>query len=313
MNAERVIGRYEGKKGGPLLVILGGMHGNEPAGIKAIDLMCKMLEVEPITNPSFEFNGTVMGLIGNLQALKENKRFINKDLNRQWELDIVERIITADKKSLEAEDLEMREILDIIHNEIEQSQVEKLIVLDLHTTSSFGGIFTIPSDDPESLRIALELHAPVVQNMLEGIHGTTLHYFRTENMGINTVGVTFESGQHDEVLSVNRAIAAITNCMRSIGMVQAEHVENRHDSILIEYSKDLPKVTKMLSRHGVTDEDEFRMLNGYENFQPVKKGELLAEDKKGKIYAPDDALILMPLYQEQGEDGFFLIQRIEGF
>lgn len=69
----------------------------------------------------------------------------------------------------------------------------------------------------------------------------------------------------------------------------------------------------MISRYGVTEEDRFRMLNGYENFQAVKKGELLAEDKKGKIYASDDALILMPLYQEQGEDGFFLIQKIEGF
>ncbi|NNF36038.1 MAG: hypothetical protein HKN68_18155 [Saprospiraceae bacterium] len=313
MNKERIIGRYEGEKGGPLLVVLGGMHGNEPAGIKAIDLMCKMLEVEPITNPSFHFKGTFMGLIGNLQAVKANKRFIKKDLNRQWEVDNVNRVMNADISSLKAEDLEMREILDVLHQEIKEHDVKKLVVLDLHTTSSFGGIFTIPSSDPESLRIALELHAPVVQDMLEGIHGTTLHYFITENMGVDTVGVTFESGQHNEELSVNRAIAAITNCMRSISMVEADHVENRHDTILIEYSKDLPKVTRMISRYGVTEEDRFRMLNGYENFQAVKKGELLAEDKKGKIYASDDALILMPLYQEQGEDGFFLIQKIEGF
>lgn len=313
MKEERIIGKYEGEKGGPLLVVLGGMHGNEPAGIKAIDLMCKMLEVEPITNTTFRFKGIFMGLIGNLQAVKANKRFIKKDLNRQWEVDNVNRVMNADISSLEAEDLEMREILDVLHREIKENDIKKLVVLDLHTTSSFGGIFTIPSSDPESLRIALELHAPVVQNMLNGIHGTTLHYFITENMGVDTVGVTFESGQHNDDLSVNRAIAAITNCMRSIGMVQADHVENRHDSILIEYSKDLPKVTRMISRYGVAEEDRFRMLNGYENFQPVKKGELLAEDKKGKIYASDDALILMPLYQEQGEDGFFLIQKIEGF
>lgn len=313
MKEERIIGKYEGEKGGPLLVVLGGMHGNEPAGIKAIDLMCKMLEVEPITNTTFRFKGIFMGLIGNLQAVKANKRFIKKDLNRQWEVDNVNRVMNADISSLEAEDLEMRETLDVLHREIKENDIKKLVVLDLHTTSSFGGIFTIPSSDPESLRIALELHAPVVQNMLNGIHGTTLHYFITENMGVDTVGVTFESGQHNDDLSVNRAIAAITNCMRSIGMVQADHVENRHDSILIEYSKDLPKVTRMISRYGVAEEDRFRMLNGYENFQPVKKGELLAEDKKGKIYASDDALILMPLYQEQGEDGFFLIQKIEGF
>jgi succinylglutamate desuccinylase len=313
MNKERIIGRYEGKKGGPLLVVLGGMHGNEPAGIKAIDLMCKMLEVEPITNPSFEFEGIFMGLIGNLQAVKANKRFIKKDLNRQWEVNNVNRVMNADISTLEAEDLEMREILDIIHQEIKESKIEKLVVLDLHTTSSFGGIFTIPSSDPESLRIALELHAPVVKEMIKGIRGTTLHYFIPENMGLDTVCVTFESGQHDEELSVNRAIAAITNCMRSIEMVQADHVENRHDTILIEYSRNLPKVSKLISRYGVTEEDQFRMVNGYKNFQFVKKGELLAEDRKGKIYASHDALILMPLYQKQGEDGFFLIEKIEGF
>jgi len=219
----------------------------------------------------------------------------------------------ADKATLQAEDLEMREVLDIIYYEINENNIKKLIVLDLHTTSSFGGIFTIPNSDPESLRIALELHAPVVQNMLQGIKGTTLHFFNTENMGIETVAVTFESGQHEDELSVNRAIAAITNCMRSVGMVKAEHVENRHDSILIEYSKDLPRVSTLLSRYGVEEEDKFRMLNGYNNFQQVKKGELLAVDKKGKIYASADALILMPLYQKQGEDGFFLIKEVEGF
>ena len=313
MNADRIIGKYKGKDEGPLLVVLGGMHGNEPAGINAIDLMSKMLEVEPMTNPNFEFKGMFLGIIGNLQALQLNKRFIEKDLNRQWEEDNVERVMKADKATLQAEDLEMREVLDIIYYEINENNIKKLIVLDLHTTSSFGGIFTIPNSDPESLRIALELHAPVVQNMLQGIKGTTLHFFNTENMGIETVAVTFESGQHEDELSVNRAIAAITNCMRSVGMVKAEHVENRHDSILIEYSKDLPRVSTLLSRYGVEEEDKFRMLNGYNNFQQVKKGELLAVDKKGKIYASADALILMPLYQKQGEDGFFLIKEVEGF
>ena len=313
MNADRIIGKYKGKDEGPLLVVLGGMHGNEPAGINAIDLMSKMLEVEPMTNPNFEFKGMFLGIIGNLQALQLNKRFIEKDLNRQWEEDNVERVMKADKATLQAEDLEMREVLDIIYYEINENNIKKLIVLDLHTTSSFGGIFTIPNSDPESLRIALELHAPVVQNMLQGIKGTTLHFFNTENMGIETVAVTFESGQHEDELSVNRAIAAITNCMRSVGMVKAEHVENRHDSILIEYSKDLPRVSTLLSRYGVEEEDKFRMLNGYNNFQQVKKGELLAVDKNGKIYASADALILMPLYQKQGEDGFFLIKEVEGF
>ena len=84
MEINRVIGRYTGNKKGPLLIVFGAMHGNEPAGIKALDLMFKMLEVEPITNPDFHFRGRILGLCGNLRATQAGKRFIEKDLNRQW-------------------------------------------------------------------------------------------------------------------------------------------------------------------------------------------------------------------------------------
>ena len=313
MTLERIIGQYSGTERGPLLVCFGGMHGNEPAGIKALDLMFKMLEVEPITNPAFQFKGRIIGLKGNLQALKLGKRFIEKDLNRQWTQDNVRRIQETCPEKLDSEDLEMKEILQIVNRELEEYQPNKLVVLDLHTTTAYGGIFSIPTGDPKSLRVAIELHAPVVRGMLEGIHGTSLHYFNDENFQPETIAVCFESGQHQEPLSVNRAIAAITNCMRTIGCVEAEHVENRHDSLLIEYSRGLPKVADLIYCHRITPEDDFKMLPDYSNFQRVSKGELIAIDKRGEIRAPEDGLILMPLYQKQGDDGFFLIKKIEGF
>ncbi|MBP7541572.1 MAG: succinylglutamate desuccinylase/aspartoacylase family protein, partial [Saprospiraceae bacterium] len=82
---ERVIGRYDEGRKGPLVICFGAMHGNEKAGLKAIDLMLKMLEVEPITNEDFVFNGRFIGVVGHLEASKLNKRFIKKDLNRLWE------------------------------------------------------------------------------------------------------------------------------------------------------------------------------------------------------------------------------------
>ena len=92
-------------------------------------------------------------------------------------------------------------------------------------------------------------------------------------------------------------------------MVKREDVENRHDSLLIEYSKDLPKIAELVKVHSIGPLDEFRMRPGYRNFQPVRRGEQLAEDRHGTIQAPEDALILMPLYQAQGSDGFFLIKK----
>ncbi len=313
MALKRIIGQYTGEEKGPLLIVLGGMHGNEPAGVKAIDLMFKMLDIEPITNPEFKFHGRILGIRGNLRAMKKKKRFIVKDLNRQWTPENIERIKTAPIEDLDSEDLEMKEILEVIEHQISTYKPDKMVLLDLHTTTAFGGIFTICTDDTESIRIAIELHAPVIKGMLKGIEGTTLHYFNSDNFEPETVAVCFESGQHIEDLSVNRAIAALTNCMRTIGCIEAEYVENRHDTLLIEYSKGLPLIAQLITVKRVSPEDDFKMMPNFNNFQKVKKGELLAKDKNGEIYAPEDGLILMPLYQKLGDDGFFLIKTIVAF
>ncbi len=313
MRKERIIGSYMGHQKGPLLIVFGAMHGNEPAGVKALETMFKMLEVEPITNPDFEFCGKLVGLVGNVRAREKGVRYINRDLNRQWTEQNIARIQSSPLAELDEEDLEIKELLEEIHHQIKTYQPEKLVFLDLHTTTAFGGIFSIPQENEESLRIAIELHAPVIQGLLKGINGTTLHYFTNENFEPDTVAVTFESGQHNEELSINRAIAALTNCMRTIGCVQESHVENRHDSILMEYSKGLPKIAKLITIHSIQPDDQFQMVPNYKNFQYVKKGEVLAFDKNGKIEAVDDGLILMPLYQKQGDDGFFLIKTLEAF
>lgn len=312
-NNPRVICSFQGELPGPLLIVVGGMHGNEPAGIKAIDLMGKMLEVEPITNIDFKYRGNFVGIIGNLEAYNQQQRFINRDLNRMFLPEIIAKTKSLPVHELSSEEIELKGIIETVNEAIAEIKPSSVVVLDLHTTSSYGGIFTIPSEDPESLRIAIELHAPVIKDMLKGIRGTTLHYFNEANLRVPTVAVTFESGQHDDPLSINRAIAAITNCMRSIGAVREEDVENRHDSLLIEYSAELPKVARLVSRHGIDPGDSFRMESGFKNFGKIKAGQHIATDKNGPIYASDDGCLLMPLYQEKGEDGFFLIQELEGY
>lgn len=305
---ERIIGKYTGPSRGPLLICLAGMHGNEPAGIRALEQLFQMLEIEPVVNPDFKFQGRIVGIRGNLAALAAQQRFLDKDLNRQFTPEKVSRIRQTPAVALKTEDLELKELIETVEREIADYDPDHFYLLDLHTTTADGGIFAIATDDTTSVRIGIELHAPVITGMLKGIEGTTMHYFNTENMGVPTVAVTFEAGQHEDPLSVNRSIAAIVNCLRTIDCVQSEHVENRHDQLLQDYARYLPKVAHLIKAHRIRPNDGFTMLPGYKNFQKVKKGETLAYDRKGPIQAEVSARILMPHYQEKGDDGFFLVK-----
>ncbi len=308
MRKERVIGRFLGSKAGPLLIVIGGMHGNEPAGEKAIEMMVGNLEKEPIINPDFEYCGSFLGVRGNTKALAKGVRFLKEDLNRLWREENVARILTATE--LNPEEEEVKELYHCIAKEVADRKPTKVVIMDLHTTTAIGGIFAIPTDEPESERIAAELHAPVVKGFLKGIKGTLLHYYTLDRFPMPCTAVCFESGQHNEVLSVNRAIAAITNCMRTIGSVRAEHVENQHDHLLIAFSKGLPKRARLKQVHEIKPGDDFVMRPGFKNFQKISKGEILADDRNGPIACELDGLILMPLYQKQGDDGFFIIEDV---
>lgn len=306
----RLIGTYTGHEKGPLLFCLGAMHGNENAGVLALHRLLEMLDEEPDKNPDFLFCGKLVAIRGNVKANQLNQRFIKKDLNRQWTTETVERVTTMPYAALDAEEQEMKAILEVMQREIQQYQPSKIIVLDLHTTTAHGGIFTIPSHDPESEKIALQLHAPVVHGLLEGLKGTTLHYFKTENIGIPTVGITFEAGQHDDPESVRNAVSAIVNCLRAIGCVPPKDIEAKHDNWLYERSQGLPKNTELIYKHTIHTEDTFEMLPGFKNFQFIPKHTPLAKSNGEIVTAHTDAFMLMPLYQVQGDDGFFLIKEV---
>lgn len=310
IQAKRCIARYGGSLSGPLLISVGALHGNERAGVDAIRTLKKMLTVEPITNPSFCYKGAFVGLIGNQRAYAENRRYITQDLNRIWTPKGIKKAKQSISKT--EEEGEMLDIIKQIKKEVSRYKPTEVVILDLHTTSSAGGIFTIAAPEPRSIHIGAALYAPEIIGMLEDVKGTMLQYYSKKYIqGIKISGVVFEAGQHEDPFSVNRAIAAIVNCMKAIGSVRSEDVENIHNDILINYSKDLPKQSKLIYKHKISPKDGFMMLPGFQNFQPVKKGTWLAHDAKGKVLAPYSGYLLMPLYQNQGSEGFYLIRSID--
>ena len=307
----RKIGVYGGFAPGPLVVGVGGLHGNEPAGIRALEQVFLMLQQEPTVNPEFTFRGTLVGLVGHVEANRVGKRFLQRDLNRHWTAANVQRSKQTPADMLEAEDREVAAMLQCIWAEVETYRPDTLVMLDLHTTSAEGGIFSIPMDTDDSLILAQELYAPVVLGLHDGLEGTLLQaasdgVFHTGGWPKQVMGVAFESGQHHDPLSTSRAIAAIIHCLRAVGCVRADDVESRHEAVLRSHTQHLPKVVRLRHVHHIKPGDAFRMQPGYSNFQQIRQHEHLADDVNGPILSPCDGLILMPLYQAQGTDGFFI-------
>jgi succinylglutamate desuccinylase len=292
----------QGPAPGPLLVAIGQMHGNEPAGTAAVRRVAGMLE-----RPGFLRRGTFAGLIGNSAAVGAGVRFVRQDLNRLWRPDNVERLLRSPFEKLHEDERELVKILQTL-GELRDScpPGTPLVVIDLHTTSAGGGAFALASDDPWAAELADVLGVPVVHGMLAHLEGTSMAYFTGERFPPRTAALAFEAGQHDEPASVERGTAAILRLMRALEMVAENGSGDRPGQSVNE----VPRHLGLVYRHPVGTSDGFSMRPGYANFGPVKKGEPLADDRHGPVLCPADGFILMPLYQKQGSDGFFVLRPI---
>jgi succinylglutamate desuccinylase len=306
---KRIIGRYEGQEKGSLLICIGGMHGNEPSGIAAIEEVFRLLRIEHKVNPTFQYKGVMTGIRGNLAALNTKQRFINRDLNRMLTSADLERIKKLEPDHLTEEDRECFELISAIEDERKKYDAPLTLILDMHTTTADGGIFTIAAEDDLSRILAKGLHAPVVLGIAEGLAGTTIDYFHHPSQGCYCI--VFEAGRHDDPEGVHRTAAAIINCMRTIGSVESRDVDHRHDGLLISLSIGLPKITRLVYHYKIQPGEKFVMRPGYKNFQNVKAGDVLATNENGEVTTPLDGLILMPKYQPLGNDGFFIVEIVE--
>lgn len=312
MTPQRIIGEYSGSTQGALFFVVTSLHGNEPAGGKAVQTVLRLLQEEKIKNSNFDFAGKMVGLVANMAAKAKGLRYIDTDMNRIWTAERVKMIDhEPNTKLILSEEREIKALLHTMRSEIAAYQPNRIFVLDLHTTTAGGGIFTIVPASEASEKIGLTLFAPLITGFADLLKGTLMSFLSGDFEGLPCTTLTFESGQHDDEESVTNAVSAIINMLRAIDCVKPEDVEDKHDEQLRERAALLPKRAELMYRHAITPSDNFKMRPGFCNFQAVKKKEILADDRKGTIKAIDNGLILMPLYQKQGNDGFFLVKKIE--
>jgi succinylglutamate desuccinylase len=301
----RVLGRYEGTAPGPTLIVTGGLHGNEPAGAVAARHVLDLLSARA---PALR--GRVVALAGNLAALAQDRRYLDRDLNRLWTSEAVSALRVQDPALDCVEEREQRALLEILEREREASS-GPLTLLDLHTTSGGGPPFSLMSDTLPNRRLAMFLLVPVMLGLEESIDGTLLEYATRRG----DVAVVVEGGGHAEPVAVKNHEAVIWHTLVAIGCLRRDDVPDieAHAEQLRRAAVGMPRFHEVRYHHPVHAGDAFRMEPGFTGLQPVERGRLLARDNAGEIRASESGRLLMPLYQAQGTDGFFLVRPVSGF
>jgi len=300
----RVLGDIGGELGGPTLVCVGGIHGNEPSGVLGL-----LRIVQRLAEDATGLRGRLLALAGNRGGLGANRRYLAHDLNRAWTAERLARV-HGNGSALQHEDAELLELETLIAAAIDEAP-GYAAVFDLHSTSGGGPAFVTMDDTLANRALAFQIPAPNVLGLEEELAGTMLGYWI--DRGVPAVG--FESGQHTDPGSVDRAEAAAWIALETSGVVahgsRPELAAARR--LLHAASAGLPQVVEVRYREPIAPGQAFRMRPGYQSFQRVRGGEVLAENGDHDIVSPENGLILMPLYQQQGEDGFFIIRPVRGF
>lgn len=237
------------------------IHGNEIGGIEVFLTLLQEIRLKKITPKS-----RLRMILGNVDAFYEDQRFLQTDMNRSFGL----------KNHASAEELRAREIEEYFR--------KTDVLVDIHQTiGPTSTPFFIFETEERSLKLARHLHPtiPIVTNSLEReFHGKTSTAFTISQGGM---AVTLETGQK-----------AIDEKQISLGLAIAMK------AVETDFEEPLPDVSlgnaftfsQIINNPG----GNLELTKTYQNFDPVKKGEVLARNHEAEIRALVDGVILFPKY-----------------
>ncbi len=290
-----MIGQVRGAMPGPTLIVVAGIHGNEHAGVVAAERVSSELREEDV-------RGELVVLRGNVGALQLGRRYQAKDLNRVWTDERVVALRRTPEADRDPEDREQLELLRAIEDAMARARGDVYLV-DLHTTSARGIPFALFGDALRQWRFGLSFPLPVILGLEEQLDGVLSAFFAARGC----VAIAIEGGQHDDPES----IANLEACLR-IALVASSVLDRARAPLyaaaltrLESRRGGLPNVMEVTRRHAITEADEFRMAPGFANLDRARRGRVLARDRRGEIRAEEDGMVILPLYQGLGSDGFF--------
>lgn len=252
---------------GPALLVLGAVHGNEPAGT----LACRKLEEELHAGKRALLRGKLTLLpVCNPAAAEKNTRQIEENLNRVIRL-------TDKPQSYEQK----------LANEIAPQIAAADFTLDLHSSHCPGDLPFAFLDYPDLLAEKIIGCIPV-EYVLTGwpeiyqanpaIKDYSTLWWARQN---NRAAVTVECGYHFAPEAADVAYRTIINTLQCLGMLAGTPQNVPQQKI------------KMVSYQ--LKEKEGRLAGNIRHFGPLTTGQpLAAYDDGTELFAPADSVMIMP-------------------
>jgi len=287
-------------KPGPTVVFFGGIHGNEPAGVTALTEVTKTLGCEGAALDK----GSLIGIRGNLPALLQKERFLDHDLNRIWSRNRLETVLAKEEPKRSSEEKELVLIYELIQKVL-QSYSPPFYFIDLHTTSSRTRPFITINDSIINRYFSRIFPVPVILGIEEYLEGPLLSYINE----LGYVALGFESGTHNDPAAIRNAVDFIWLTLVYTGLLPDYPGREESYNRLDQASESDHDFYEVFYRHNLPDAHTFRMNEGFRSFQPLPKGTVLGSEAGTTVAMQKKGILFMPLYQKQGEEGFFLIRK----
>lgn len=305
VSRDRILGRV-GDNNGPTIVFVAGLHGNEQTGVialkKALDELGKLSSSGKVA-----LRGRVIGVCGNLAALSQNCRFVDEDLNRVWELSRLDGLQRKSEGERNVEEQELGALLNTFESILRESQ-GPFYFIDLHSTSSRTVPHIIINDRLENRKLSFKYPLPVILGIDSFVAGTMLSFI--DEMGHRAIG--FEGGRHDQPHTIDSILAFFWLTLVFTGALPKKQVPGFKEMFerLLVASQGHRQVYEVFHRFHVGEDEQFQMVPGYNNFQPVIKGQYLADCNGASITARSNGFVFLPRYERQGNSGFYMLHKL---
>jgi succinylglutamate desuccinylase len=261
------------------VVIIGGVHGNEPAGVRAINTVTTLAR-----DGEWKIDGNVFGLIGNPKAFEQSVRFVEENLNRAFG--------RAEKEnSYEA----MRAIEIGMWLEELSQDFKEVYVLDLHSVSVGETRIAVFNADNARGKRMVEVVSPISLHLAyrdASLPGTLVG--AVERLG--GTGIVIECGNHSSETGASVALEHVENTLEFLGLLKEKSVTFRDK---VAYEGSLRTYTLLAP---IKPSKGFAFTLPVESEMALNEGQVFARDEHGEHRAPPGTFIMMPSKDPQPDD-----------